>query len=60
MPIVDGEYYAMCPVCGSWIDHCEGHPEGYGAMVAERHDIEDHSLCVKYRGKCVARQGRKR
>jgi hypothetical protein len=54
----DGKHYAMCPVCGSWLDHCTGHDDGYSEMIAERHDREDHTHCVKYRGVCVARQER--
>lgn len=42
------EYVSRCPVCGEFIDYCQGHgeigdPEGFSIMV--RHDEGDHMDC---------------
>lgn len=47
---------AMCPACGSWIDHCQGHGEigdPFGYKVLQMHDDDDHTQCAKYLGECV-------
>jgi len=46
------DYYERlrCPVCGDWIDYCQGHGEigdPVGFAILERHDNGDHSGCVE-------------
>lgn len=38
-----------CPACGDWTDYCQGHGtlgDPSGAAVLDRHDNDDHSMCV--------------
>lgn len=47
---------ALCPVCCSTSDYCQGHgeigdPDGFAILQA--HDNDDHSGCWQHAGECV-------
>lgn len=41
-------FIGECPVCGDYIDYCQGHGEigdPVGFEIMEAHDNDDHSAC---------------
>lgn len=48
--------WADCPVCGEWIDYCQGHgtDDTSAHDIFDRHDFGDHSMCHPLAVSCLS------